>query len=209
MPAYITAESVRGLSPSSAAPNTTRDELLADTVIPSLMRRIDQRTGQFFAAGFQGTRRLPRFEIKKRGSVLVVPRMHTLDDVEIRRGVGDGWTKLDADSYEGYTAYPQKWEGIDTIELAQPVWNYAVRVTGAFGWAVGSQTLETDPVPAELKQEAEKQARQDLARLPIGGQGGTSVQLGDLEVMVDGWLYLMTVNLVLRGLTDYRRISGG
>ena len=84
-----------------------------------------------------------------------------------------------------------------------------MRVTGAFGWAVGSETLVSDPVPAELKQEAEKQARQDLARLPIGGQGGDSVQLGNLEVMVDGWLYLLSTNLVLRGLCDYRRITGG
>ena len=159
--------------------------------------------------GFQGTRRVSRFEKKKRGRVLVVPRMHTLDDVEIRRSVGDNWTKLSADSYEGYTVYPQKWDGIDTIELAQAVWNYDVRVTGAFGWAVGSETLVSDPVPAELKQEAEKQARQDLARLPIGGQGGESVQLGNFEVMVDGWLYLMSTNLVLRGLCDYRRIASG
>ena len=207
MPAYITAESVAGLSASGAPDDPSRPALLTDKVIPSLMRRLDRRTGQFFASGYVGVYRLKRLEITRRGRVLAVPRLTEVTAVETRTQPGVGWVTVDADGYETALTHPLKWSGIDTIELVRPVLYGDVRVTGSFGWAATGD-LADDPVPPELVEEAEKQARQDLGRLQLGGSWGDSVGGGDLEHVVDGWMYLMSMSQVLKGLIDVRRVSG-
>ena len=208
MPQYIDPAYVRGLS--EATERAGGDALLTDT-IKAATRRTDRRLGQYLASGYEGYYRLANFELKEGGFVLATPRLFSLEAVEYRTRYGGEWIVLDSSEYEGYSCHPLSWSGVDTVELSRRV-SGQVRVKGKVGWGhnENKQTpFVDDEVPEELRIEMAKQTRLDYSRLPIGGAGGSSVYSADLTVEVDGWLWLMSANIVVKGLIDNRRLIPG
>ena len=201
MPAYITADEVRGLGRTTG--DTDPDDILG-LVIGSNLRKIDRFAGQFWSSGRTTTYDVRGIEIKDEGSRLTLPRFSTIDTIETKTYVGGAWETIEADDWEGYLFYPERWTGIDTVDLAYCVQG-RVRVTGNLGW--GTPDFDTDPVPEDLKLEALKQCRYDETRLGLGG-GGNMIQGGDLAVGIDHFDFVMSLRQLLRGLKDTRRMIG-
>ena len=213
MPAYIQLADVKELVPSADPDDTTGDDILQD-VIDALMDSLDEFTGQYLANGYTGIYTLRRFDIKRNGTRLCVPRMFSLDSVETRRSTISGWEMLDSDGYEAGSVYPQKYgTGIDTIDVASPIVG-DVRVRGSVGWGFPtddeSDPLAADPVPRVIKQEAKRQARYNFSRQPLGGSRGTSIHSGDMEMdKMDTFEFLISTRRAASRLIDKRRLTGG
>ena len=201
MPAYITADEVRGLGRPQG--DTDPDSLM-DLVIGSNLRKIDRFAGQFWASGGTTTYDVKGIEIKDDGSRLTIPRFSTIDTIETKTYVGGRWETIESDDWEGYLFYPERWTGIDTVDLAYCVQG-RVRITGNLGW--GTPDFDTDPVIEDVKLEALKQCRYDHSRLAIGG-GGNTIHGGDIAVNIDHFDFVMSLRQLLRGLKDTRRMIG-
>ena len=206
MPAYISVSDVSGLSPSAASQGSGRDSQIQE-VIDSLLLRIDSRTGQYFASGYEGNYDVKKYDWSMDGRTLAVPRMSSVARVE--RHTGDSWETISEDNYETTLVYPHKWSGIDTILFNADYSYQRVRVNGKVGFGNGDDQANPfvgDEAPADIVLETKKQARYDLSRLPLGGVSGGAIQSGELVVEMDGWLYLMSANITYQKYIDRRTL---
>lgn len=204
MPAYIAVNDVKSLIASADPGDTSQDTLIGE-LIDDVMERVDNATGQYFASGYSGSYILNNyFEVKNGGYTLYVPRMESLDAIEYRYSIAGGWETVDDALYEGRTVYPNRWSGVDTIDLDVPVYGQ-VRVKGFIGW--GNPNLTDDPVPARLLTEARKQVNYTKNRLAVSGPGGESVMMGSLQGEAVDWDFTRTMRALIRNLTDTRRLT--
>ena len=209
MPAYITRDDVRGLAPSAEpSPSAERDAAL-DDVIGALMERVDAWTGQWFATGYEGSFEFSESDISYgRGDTFIVatPRMFEVTSLET---YSDSWETVPVDRYRTGLVYSQKWTGFDTLYfLGNPPW--PLRINGKVGWGHGPDSnnpFTGDAVPRRLKIEAEKQARYDLARLPLGGPSGMDIYSNEMTVEIGHHIYLMSAFQTFKNFRDPRRLS--
>ena len=210
MPAYISRDDVRGLAPSAEpSPSAERNAAL-DDVIGALMERVDSWTGQFFAAGYEGAYELAEADVSYgRGDTYIVAMPRLFEVTSLERHTGTAWETVEADRYRTGLVYSQKWTGFDTLYfLGSPPW--PLRVQGKVGWGHGPNSNEPfvgDAVPRRLKIEAEKQARYDLARLPIGGPTGMDIYSNEMTVEMGHHVYLMSSFQTFKSFRDGRRVS--
>ena len=209
MPAYVDIAYVKSLAPTATA-DTSRDTLYPD-VIGSVLRRIDKRTGQYFASGYDGYLELMWADISFDHRRLFLPRMFEIESLECRNFYGDDdWSEFDG-TWRKTLVYPQQWTGYDTIEIPNSAPSmHSWRVKGKVGWGHGTadenDPFNGDPVPPEIKIEVAKQCRSDIARLPLGGSGGGNIYSGDLATDMDGWDLLRSVKMTCKDFFDGRRL---